>query len=205
MGGPLETAVLDGDETAAVGELERRGLAERRVDGRRTLLDVAHPLHGEVVRAGLTAARIAALERRLADAVQTTGARRRTDVSRLAAWRLAAGGQADAALFEQAAEQALLAPDPVLAERFARAAGGPAAASARIWRWAGRSPSRGARTRPRQSTRRCSTGRTASPSASPRPSHGRATCSGRWRTPTRPTLCCARRRRPPSTPTCATS
>ena len=59
----------------------------RRVDGRREVLDLGHPLHGDVVRARLPGSRHAALLARLADGVEARGARRATDVLRIAGWR----------------------------------------------------------------------------------------------------------------------
>ena len=55
VGAPLELALLDPGELAAVQALEERELVARRDDGRRRLVDVAHPLHAEAVRAGLAA------------------------------------------------------------------------------------------------------------------------------------------------------
>src|SRR4051794_2152477 len=122
VGAPLEVGVLDPGETAALDALERHAIVERRIDGRRRYVDVAHPLYGEVVRARLSRTRQEAIQRRLADALEARG-RRRADVPRLAAWRLESGG-GDGELFERAAWQALAALDATLAERFARAAGG---------------------------------------------------------------------------------
>ncbi len=122
VGAPVEAGLLEAGEAAALEALERQELIEWRVDGRRRLADVAHPLHGEVVRAGLARTRLEAILRRLADAVEARGARRRTDVPRVAVWRLDSGPPADPALFERAAGQALAALDIPLAERFARAA-----------------------------------------------------------------------------------
>jgi DNA-binding CsgD family transcriptional regulator len=121
VGAPLEAALL---EPAALEGLELRELALLRADGKRRTADVAHPLYAEVVRAGLAVTRVQAIERSLADAVSAAGARRRGDLPRVAAWRLAAG-DGDAALFARAAERAFAASDPVTAERFARAAGEP--------------------------------------------------------------------------------
>jgi len=122
VGAPLEVGLLEAQEMAALEALEVQALVERRVDGRRRFVDVAHPLYGEVVRARLAGTRLEAIQRRLADVVQARGGRRRDDVLRLAAWWLRSGGAADPALLERAAEQALAALDFVLAERFAQAA-----------------------------------------------------------------------------------
>jgi hypothetical protein len=88
-GAPLELDVLGDDERLAVEALEALELVELRRDGRRRVLDVVHPLHGEVVRAGVPAVRWQGLLQRLADAVQAGGGRRRTDLPRLprSGWR----------------------------------------------------------------------------------------------------------------------
>jgi DNA-binding CsgD family transcriptional regulator len=122
LGAPLEVDLLQRSEEHSLDALERSGLVVRRLDGRRRRVDVAHPMHGEAVRAHLSVTRSEAIQRRLADAVESLGARRREDVPRLAAWRLAAGGGASE-LFVGAAEHALSALDFASAERFARAAG----------------------------------------------------------------------------------
>jgi hypothetical protein len=119
VGAPLEAALL---EPAALEALERRELVVRRTDGRRRFADVAHPLHGEAVRARLTPTRVEAIHTRLADAVEAHGARRSGDLLRIAVWRLEAGAAGDAELFARAADQALAAADVALAERLARAA-----------------------------------------------------------------------------------
>ena len=122
VGGPLEVGMLDPGELAALEALERHDLVLRRTDGRRRFVDVAHPLHGEAVRARLTPTRVEALQTRLADAVQACGGRRGGDLLRIAVWRLQAGATGEGQLFARAAERALAAHDPVLAERLARAA-----------------------------------------------------------------------------------
>ena len=120
-GAPLELAVLDGAEETVLERLERREVVEARLDGRRRVVDVAHPLHGEVIRARLTLTRREVIARRLADAVESSGGRRRPDVLRVARWRLESGG-GDLDLFMRATEQALAGRDGRAAERFARAA-----------------------------------------------------------------------------------
>lgn len=122
VGGSLEMGLLDPAASAAVEALERAGLVERRTDGRRRFLDVAHPLHGEAVRARLTPTRVEALHAQLADAVEVRGARRGGDLLRIAVWRLEAAESGDGTLFARAASQALAAHDAPLAESLARAA-----------------------------------------------------------------------------------
>ncbi len=122
IGAPLEIGLLEPGELPALSSLEVHEVVERREDGRRRAIDVAHPLHGEVIRAGLTPTRLEAIQRRLAEAVEARGGRRREDLLRLAVWRLDSGGAGDSDLLERAAGQALAALDLVLAERLARAA-----------------------------------------------------------------------------------
>jgi DNA-binding CsgD family transcriptional regulator len=119
---PLEVGLLEPGELAPLEALERAELVQRRTDGRRRFVDVAHPLHGEAVRAQLTHTRVEALYTRLADAVEARGARRSGDLLRVAVWRLEAGAAVDAGQFARAAERALSIPDAELAERLARAA-----------------------------------------------------------------------------------
>jgi DNA-binding CsgD family transcriptional regulator len=119
---PLEVGLLEPGEVDALETLERRELVERRADGLRRFVDLAHPLHGEAVRARLTTTRSEAIATRLADAVESHGGRRSGDLLRIAVWRLEAGATGDAGLFERAAARALAARDALLAERLARAA-----------------------------------------------------------------------------------
>jgi DNA-binding CsgD family transcriptional regulator len=119
---PLEVGLLAADERDALEELERGELVERRAERRRRFAVVAHPLHGEAVRARLTPTRIEAIHARLADAVAGCGARRGGDLLRIAVWRLEAGIAGDADLLTDAAERALSAADVHLAARLADAA-----------------------------------------------------------------------------------
>ncbi|SEL78431.1 helix-turn-helix transcriptional regulator [Streptacidiphilus jiangxiensis] len=105
-----------------LADLEAAGLVRTTTDRRRTEVCLAHPLYGELLRAGL-----APLRRRhhlLAQIERTTagGARRRDDRRRLAAWQLAATGTADPALLLEAASLARYAHDYPLAARLLRAA-----------------------------------------------------------------------------------
>jgi DNA-binding CsgD family transcriptional regulator/tetratricopeptide (TPR) repeat protein len=122
VGAPLEVGLLEPEEVAALGVLEAHGMVERAPDSRRRSVDVAHPLHGEVVRGHLGRTRLDAIQRRLANALEARGGHRRDDVPRLAMWRLQSGGPAEPELFVRAAEHALAALDFTMAQRFARAA-----------------------------------------------------------------------------------
>jgi DNA-binding CsgD family transcriptional regulator len=106
--GPVGTPGLDLD---ALSRLDRMGLVEVRADGRRTVVNAAHPLYGEVPQA-----RMPLLERRKllmeqAARLEGTGMRRREDRLRLATWRLDASGTADPDLLMQAASHARYAYD----------------------------------------------------------------------------------------------
>jgi DNA-binding CsgD family transcriptional regulator len=117
--GQVELMTLD-DEARAEA-LERRELISSRMDGRRLMIYLGHPLYGDVVRARMTALRVRIVARSLADAVEATGAHRRQDTLRVAAWRLEAGGGSPEVLLEGAVI-ARWRHDFVLAERLARAA-----------------------------------------------------------------------------------
>ncbi|WP_405924936.1 LuxR C-terminal-related transcriptional regulator [Streptomyces sp. NBC_00035] len=91
--------------------LEQAGLIRVTQDGRRTAVSLAHPLYGEVLRAGLPVLRRRVLLLEQAERVEARGARRRADLLHIASWRLAATGTADPALLAQAAVLARHAHD----------------------------------------------------------------------------------------------
>src|SRR5262245_999630 len=84
-------------------ELDRDGLIATRTDGRRQLVSLAHPLHGEVIRAGLSPDRARAIMLDRAETLERLGARRRDDPIRIVSWRLGATGGADPDLLLRAA------------------------------------------------------------------------------------------------------
>jgi DNA-binding winged helix-turn-helix (wHTH) protein/tetratricopeptide (TPR) repeat protein len=108
-------------------ELDRRGLLELKVEGRRTAVALAHPLFGEVLRQDITPLRNRGLRTDLAGAVEGTGARRREDRVRLVAWYLDSGEQVAREALLSATRLALVQGDDRTAERLlARAtAAGP--------------------------------------------------------------------------------
>ncbi len=114
----LETAaglmVLEG--------LERDGLITVRTDARRESVRLAHPLHGDVLRASLPALRRRSILLRQAATVEDWGARRREDPLRIATWRLQATGRADPSLLLRAARLARYDHDFRNAVMLARAA-----------------------------------------------------------------------------------
>jgi DNA-binding CsgD family transcriptional regulator len=108
-------------DLAAVEGLERRRLIISRMDGRRVQVWLAHPVYGDVVRAGISALRERGIARSLAEVIEAAGGRRREDTVRLASLRLAGGG-GSAGLMVAGALAARGRHDHSLAERLARAA-----------------------------------------------------------------------------------
>ncbi|MGN6693123.1 MAG: AAA family ATPase, partial [Aquihabitans sp.] len=130
---PLGPAELTGSSTDRdLEELERAGLIRVFLDDHRQVLNLAHPLYGEAVRASLPVLRRRSLLLAAAERVEELGARRREDPRRIATWRLDAGGSPDPALLLQAATVARYAHDFAEVERLAelvmRAQPGPEAA-----------------------------------------------------------------------------
>jgi DNA-binding CsgD family transcriptional regulator len=109
-------------DATAVGRLVRRGVFESRRDGRRIEVGFTHPLQGEVVRAEIPPTRAIVVWRRLASALEASGARRRGDRLRLATWLLEGCEDIAPEVLLSAAREAQLAFAPALAERFARMA-----------------------------------------------------------------------------------
>jgi hypothetical protein len=88
-----------------------------RTSQRRTDVGLAHPLFGEVLRSGLPVLRHRRSQVVLADALGSTGARRREDMVRITAWRLESGGSVDAGTVASAVRLALAEDDLGLAGR----------------------------------------------------------------------------------------
>jgi DNA-binding CsgD family transcriptional regulator len=122
LGEPIDHRCLDRlAKAAAVRSLERKGLITSQLDGRQIQLRLAHPVYGDVVRAGISAIREREMARALADAMESAGARRPEDMLRLAALRLVGGG-GDADLLLAGAISSKARYDYMLAGRLARAA-----------------------------------------------------------------------------------
>jgi DNA-binding CsgD family transcriptional regulator len=117
--GPAELTALS--DVSMAEHLERQGLLASVVDRRRLQIRLAHPLYGDVVRARIPAVRVREIARRLAEAVEATGARRREDILRVATWRLSGGGARPGTMLA-AATIARWRYDFPLAERLAREA-----------------------------------------------------------------------------------
>jgi DNA-binding CsgD family transcriptional regulator len=107
-------------EPATVRALERKGLITSQLDGDQVLVRLAHPMYGDIVRAGMSAIREQELARALAEAIEA-GKVSSENTLRLAVLRLTGGGGgADLLLAGAVASRAR--HDHVLAERLARAA-----------------------------------------------------------------------------------
>jgi DNA-binding CsgD family transcriptional regulator len=117
--GPAELTRLA--HPPAVDALEDKGLITSGTDDRRIEIRLAHPVYGDVVRAGISALRERAVSRSLADVIEAVGARRQADPLKVATWRLVGGG-GSAGLLVSGAMAARTRHDYSLTERLARAA-----------------------------------------------------------------------------------
>lgn len=116
-------------ERRNIEALEWRGLVEVVDTEPAVVVQLAHPLYGEVLAAGLPRLRRRALVRDLVGAVDDLD---HFDRLRLATWRLESGEPGDPEQFLLLAREALGRLDHRLAERLARAAGGTGRADAGI-------------------------------------------------------------------------
>lgn len=118
--GPAELATTA--DATVLADLEAAGLMETTLDDRRLSLRLSHPLYGEVLRAGTPLLQRRAILATLARDLQATGARRRSDIVKLA--RLAVDGGVDVSidLLVHAAALVYHNGDPVLCERIGRRA-----------------------------------------------------------------------------------
>ena len=117
--GPAELAQLA--DPAAVDALEEKGLITSGTEGSRIEIRLAHPVYGDVVRAGISARRERAISRSLADVIEAVGARRQGDPLKVATLRLVGGG-GSAELLVSGAMVARARHEYSLTERLARAA-----------------------------------------------------------------------------------
>jgi DNA-binding CsgD family transcriptional regulator len=118
LGGTLEHMV----PAAVLAGAEGKGLLSAEQAGRRLEIRPAHPLYGEVVRAQASLLRVRLVQRRLAEAVEATGARRTGDLLRIVTWRLDVGLSSPPEQLTVGARHAMALFDYELAERLARAA-----------------------------------------------------------------------------------
>lgn len=120
---PVGAAILEQlTDSRAVQAAQRHGVVTEQADGRRQVAYLAHPIYGEVLRAGLVPAAARQICGQLAETVQACGARRQADLLRIATWRLQAGHTGHPDLFLQAARTAVGVLDHQLAHRLATAA-----------------------------------------------------------------------------------
>jgi len=117
--GPAELTRLA--DPPAVDALEDKGLITSGADGRRIEIRLAHPVYGDVVRAGIGALRERAVSRSLAEVIEALGARRQADPLKVATLRLVGGG-GSAELLVSGAMAARARHEYSLTERLARAA-----------------------------------------------------------------------------------
>jgi DNA-binding CsgD family transcriptional regulator len=101
--------------------LEASGLVTVVESSRRASVRLAHPLYGEVLRAGLAPLRRRRIQQQLADIVEAHGARRREDKVQLALWRVSSGGRLPGEQLLAAARLALVGRDAPLAVRLVEA------------------------------------------------------------------------------------
>lgn len=138
--GGLDDVERDALEVLAVGEpvpvshvnelfspeviswLERRGLVSFRHESAGDQLRVAHPLFGEVVRAGVPTLRLTEIQRRLADAFQARDELRAEDTLRVATWRAGIGDGSEPRVLVKGARHAWAVGEVNLAERLTRLA-----------------------------------------------------------------------------------
>jgi DNA-binding CsgD family transcriptional regulator len=99
--------------------LERDGVVRIRDGDGQTVVELAHPVYGEVIRQRLPRLRTRAIQGRLADRLQQRGPDRHDDIVRLAWWRVESGGAIDHELLIQAGRRAIAGRDHQLATRFA--------------------------------------------------------------------------------------
>jgi len=107
---------------AVLEALEHAGAISLRIDGRRQLVSLAHPLYGEILRAQMPALRRRRLLLEHAERIERRGSRRRGDLLTVATARLEATGVADAELLVRAARLARYGRDFEQVERLTRAA-----------------------------------------------------------------------------------
>jgi DNA-binding CsgD family transcriptional regulator len=117
--GPAELALLT--DSATVDAVEEKGLITSATVGGRIEIRLAHPVYGDVVRAGISARRERAISRSLAEVIEADGARRQGDPLKVATLRLVGGG-GSAELLVSGALAARARHEYSLTERLARAA-----------------------------------------------------------------------------------
>jgi DNA-binding NarL/FixJ family response regulator/type II secretory pathway predicted ATPase ExeA len=96
LGGGLELPMIDRLGFGPAAEAaEALGLVAANPSRRRLSVALAHPLYGEVLARSVPPLRARAIHRKLVEALEAHGPRRRVDLVRLASWRLQAGDTSD--------------------------------------------------------------------------------------------------------------
>ncbi|GJM37911.1 MAG: LuxR family transcriptional regulator [Acidimicrobiales bacterium] len=101
--GPVSTAV----GTDALVAAEQAGMVVVVTNGKRQMLEMAHPLHGDVVRRRIPKTRNLQLHRMLTEILATTPMRRRDDALQMSTWQIRGGGDVVDDLMLQGARRAL--------------------------------------------------------------------------------------------------
>ncbi|MEV6317844.1 LuxR C-terminal-related transcriptional regulator [Streptomyces sp. NPDC051776] len=114
---------MSGDRRAenVLEELEQLGLIHVRADGRRLVVELAHPLYGTVLRSGLGGMHKRRLLMESAHELERAGGRRREDALKAAMWSLDATGTADPGRLQRALQLARHAQDTASVARLAQA------------------------------------------------------------------------------------
>ncbi len=106
----------------ALRSTEEKGLIRILDDGMRSNVRLTHPIYGEVIRQNLGTTRSRQRRAELAAMIESTGARRREDLLRVAVWRLDSRTATNPDLLLRAAGIAFADMDTRLAARLAQAA-----------------------------------------------------------------------------------
>ena len=109
-------------DRAVVEDLELGGLVRIRDGDGHAVVELAHPVYGEVIRQRMPRLRTRSIQGRLADRLQARGLEQHDDVTRLAWWRIESGGDVDPDILIRAGHRAVVGRDHRLAARFAAAA-----------------------------------------------------------------------------------
>lgn len=116
--------VTDGDRDERLERLESEGLIVATPDRRRLEIRLAHPMYAEMLRMTMPTSWANRARVTLANAVMSSGYRRRDDALRIALWHLGARVKIPSSIAQLAARQALLRFDAPLAEQIMRLSDG---------------------------------------------------------------------------------
>jgi DNA-binding CsgD family transcriptional regulator len=118
------TVVTAASSALAVQDLETRGLLRTERIGRRLEVEIAHPLHAEVVRALIPELRQRSIRQNLVDALTATGGRRAVDRVRIACWSIELGIEVDPLTLSLGTSAALFSIGSAVAARLQEIAPG---------------------------------------------------------------------------------